>query len=348
MKGIVSCLLLFFFCTCCFAQPDRINYSRIDWNVQSIESASPEILAKNITAAYTTDHEKVRAIFSWIARHINYRVKSPYNYRRKNYVSEPGPLITDTGALKSANEAVAETVLANRSAICDGYSRLFKTLCDYAGIESAIVTGYARSNSDRVGQKFRSNHNWNAVYIDSAWYLLDVTWASGSVSYYGDAFIQHFDDYYFFTSPELFIRDHWPDDMRWALLPNPPALREFDRMPFRQRSFIKYNITSYLPQTGVIEAAVGDTVLLELQTADFLKDKAVAPDTIYMDSTQLYRSSNLTYLQPEWSGNKARYRYIVESADIEWLHLLYNKDVVLRYKIKIRKNKSRADFAFNR
>ena len=347
MKWLVS-ILLFFITACCFGQPDRINYSRIDWKVQSIEPASsPAILAKNITASYSTDHEKVRAIFSWIAGNISYRVKNSYNYRRKNYV-ETGPVIPDTGVLKSANEAVAETVLANRSAICDGYSRLFKTLCDYAGIESAIVTGYARSNIGRTELKFRSNHNWNAVYIDSAWYLLDVTWASGSVSYYGDAFIQHFDDYYFFTSPELFIRDHWPDDMRWALLPNPPALREFDRMPFRQRSFIKYNITSYLPQTGVIEAAVGDTVLLELQTADFLKDKAVAPDTIYMDSTQLYRSSNLTYLQPEWSGNKARYRYIVESADIEWLHLLYNKDVVLRYKIKIRKNKSRADFAFNR
>jgi hypothetical protein len=52
-------------------------------------------------------------------------------------------------------------------------------------MRGAIVIG--------VGQKFRSNHNWNAVYIDSAWYLLDVTWASGSLSYFGDAFIQHFD-----------------------------------------------------------------------------------------------------------------------------------------------------------
>jgi len=348
MKCVESFLLLFFISCCCFAQPDRINYSRIDWNVQSIESASPAILAKNITAPYTSDQEKVRAIFSWIARHISYRVKSPYNYRRKKYVSEGNAILPDTGNLKSANEAVAETVLANRSAICDGYSRLFKTLCDYAGIESTIVTGYARSNSDRASQKFRSNHNWNAVYIDSAWYLLDVTWSAGSVSYYGDAFIQHFDDFYFFTSPEIFIRDHWPDDMRWALLPNPPALKEFDRMPFRQRSFIKYNITSYLPQTGVIEAAIGDTVLMELQTADLLKDKAIAPDTIYMDSTLLFRSPNLVYLQPEWSGNKARYHYIVESGDIEWLNLVYNKDVVLRYKLKIRKNKNRADLALNK
>jgi len=347
MKWIVS-FLLFFITACCFGQPDRINYSRIDWNVQSIEPASPAILAKNITAPYSTDHEKVRAIFSWIAGHISYRVKNPYNFRRKNYAAEIVSEIPDTGALKSANEAVAETVLANRSAVCDGYSRLFKILCDYAGVESAIVTGYARSNSDRMGQKFRSNHNWNAVYIDSTWYLLDVTWASGSLSYFGDAFIRHFDDYYFLTSPELFIRDHWPDDMRWALLPNPPALREFDRMPFRQRSFIKYNITSYLPQTGVIEAAVGDTILFELQTADFQKDKTMAPDTIYMDSTLLFRSSILTYLQPEWAGNKARYHYIVESGDVEWLHLVYNKDVVLRYKLKIRKNKSRVDLAFNK
>jgi Uncharacterized protein involved in cytokinesis, contains TGc (transglutaminase/protease-like) domain len=33
-----------------------------------------------------------------------------------------------------------------------------------------------------TNRRFAVNHTWNSVYIDSTWYLLDVTWASGVVT----------------------------------------------------------------------------------------------------------------------------------------------------------------------
>ena len=62
--------------------------------------------------------QKARAIFSWIAQHIE------YNTGKKNTVHFiPFRSIYDTC---SANEYVAQTVfLKNKSGMCEGYARLF-------------------------------------------------------------------------------------------------------------------------------------------------------------------------------------------------------------------------------
>jgi transglutaminase/protease-like cytokinesis protein 3 len=138
----------------------------------------------------------------------------------------------DTGALKPLNERVAEGVLRKRVAFCDGYARLFKTLCDYAGITSELITGYAKtSNRKRTDYSFRSNHRWNAVMIDSTWKLLDATWASGYISSGSNDFVRRFDDKYFLSPPEEFIKDHYPEDTRWTLLPSPPSFKDYLNAP---------------------------------------------------------------------------------------------------------------------
>ena len=86
----------------------------------------------------------------------------------------------------------------------------FKTLCDYAGIQCVLITGYARSELNHVGTKFYSNHYWNAIFIDSAWHLVDVTWASGYFISHTSQFIKYFDSTYFCMSPNLFIKRSFP------------------------------------------------------------------------------------------------------------------------------------------
>ena len=48
--------------------------------------------------------------------------------------------------------------------VCNGYSNLFKLLCDYAGIETQTL---ANNTMD---------HAWNRVKVDGIWYDIDVTW----------------------------------------------------------------------------------------------------------------------------------------------------------------------------
>ena len=303
----------------------------------------PAILARDLTASLQTEKEKVTAIFRWVTDNISYKT----NQDNKAIIG-PASLknsaeaAADDSPLKPVSERVAETVLRRKTAVCDGYARLFTTLCDYAGIRSELIVGYARGNASRPVARFGVNHYWNAVMIDSAWYLVDATWASGYMSR-GNEFIREYDARYFLTPPETFIRDHYPDDARWTLLPDSKVPEEFRRSPFRQKSYSKYRITSFFPATGVIEAFVGDTIRLQVETAAAEQGRDVCPDLL-ADTALFSHSSGWVFLRPETPRpavtNKHNYSYTIASPDVQWLYLLYNEDLVLRYKINVRRKRS--------
>ena len=336
MKSLLTFTLLLII-KLSFSQKQSLNFSYIDRKVQSVDVCSPDSLAKKLTASYTNDIEKLRSIFRWITENIDYRTRN-YNGPRKAKLYHAVEEIEDTSS-ESLNERIALEVLKKKEAVCDGYARLFKVLCDHAGLRSEIITGYARSNMDRMGAQFKSNHRWNAVFLDSAWHLMDVTWASGYITYASDQFVKAYDNYYFLTPPEDFIMDHYPEDSRWTLLSNPPTLKEFYRTPFKHSAFSKYSILSFTPARGIIEAAIGDTIKVELTLAG-MNNREIAPDTLKDDLDILPTAYALDILKPsEDDKKKISYSYPISSKDIEWLNVVYNNDVILRYKLNITKNK---------
>jgi transglutaminase/protease-like cytokinesis protein 3 len=333
MKLLLAILLLLIE-NLSFAQKASLDFSAIDYTVGLINASSPDTLAKKLTASYSSDLQKVRAIFRWITENIAYRTVNKYKRisPAKDLYYE---IEEDTGALKPLNVRVAEQVLRKREAVCDGYSRLFQALCTYAGIRSEVIVGFARGDS-RGGIKFRSNHSWNAVYIDSKWHLLDVTWASGFINFSGE-FVKHFDESYFLASPKQFIYDHFPEDLQWTLLQDPPALREFHQSPFKHSAFIKHKIVSYKPSDGIIEASVGEKLVFEVETVDEAKDQLVVasgtiPESFLMSALWLFAKPNAIA-----TGNKIRYSFTVEDAADKWLHIIYRGDVIMRYKLRVKK-----------
>jgi hypothetical protein len=327
--------VFFIFATAASAQYHPSGFGSIDWRVQSIEAPATDSLARKLTSVYHTDLEKVRAIFSWITQHISYNTNiynSSRRYAKGRYIPEPDDT---TIVWKSANEMTAERVLRRRIAVCDGYAKLFKTLCDYAGLNAEVITGYAKCSLEK-SEKFRTNHSWNAVMIDSSWQLIDVTWASGYINF-ANEFVQHLDEAYFLPSPKQFILDHYPEDLRWTLLENPPAVREFHFTPFKSKSFVKYSISSFVPGNGTIDAAPGDTVRIELQTRDAERDSMISADPFF-DSSMLTRSPASVFLHPHLSSGKIIYTYIVGNDHVEWVHLLYNDDMILRYRLNVKRN----------
>ncbi|HLX92479.1 MAG TPA: transglutaminase domain-containing protein [Puia sp.] len=318
----------------CAAQ-ESVSLSKIDSRVQFVDPAPPAELAQRLVAGYPSETERVRAIFSWIAEHIVYRTKRTSikpGVTSNKYLLKP----IDSVTVYSANDYVAESVIRTQLAVCEGFARLFKTLCDYAGIKCVLVTGYARADPIHLGKRFFSNHYWNAVFADSAWRLVDVTWGSGYFTYYGDEYIKHFDDYYFFTPPELFARDHFPDDLQWTLLPEPPVPDEFYQSVFKQRSYVKYDIVFFSPTRGMLHANVGDTLRFSVQVGNAEKDRAKISDTAAIDSNMMTKYSSTCFLEPAIIGNLARYEYVVSSDNIKWIHLMYNHDVILRYRLDIK------------
>ena len=311
-------------------------------SIPAFSQESLALLVDRLTNTHQTEKEKVTAIFNWVTDNISYRVKS--NSRTAAALAtHTNFAMEDNSPLKSLNERVAEEVLQKRVTVCDGYARLFTTLCDYAGIRSEIIVGYAKSGTNKPTRRFGVNHYWNAVMIDGTWYLLDATWASGYISHQGDEFIQEYDENYFLTPPKTFIQDHYPDDARWTLLPDSEVPEEFRKSPFKQKSFSKYQINSFYPAKGVIETFVGDTIRLKLETGMKETGRNVCPDLL-IDSAIFTHSPSWVFLSPDKtknpsSDNEYNYHYTVASTGVEWLYLLYNNDLVLRYKINV-KNKA--------
>jgi transglutaminase/protease-like cytokinesis protein 3 len=323
---------LTFFSLAAFSQNKSYDFSTIDHKVKFIHAAEPVMLAKQLAALGNTDREKTRAIFRWITEHIDYNVKLFNRSKKTGGIISKEPEDT-AGALPSLNDRVAAKVLRRKIAFCDGYSRLFKTLCDHAGIRSEIIAGYAHTNFTGRRLHFGVNHTWNAVYFDSAWHLLDVTWASGHVSYFNE-YVRQYDDQYFLTPPEQFIRDHYPEDAGWTLLPDHISFREFTNSPFRYSAYVKTGILSHLPARGIIEAASGDTVNIELKTKTIAKSFFVAEaplaDSVYF------------FLQPSFtlSGEKINYSHTISPTAGNWLYVYYNDEIVMRYRLKIKKETS--------
>jgi transglutaminase/protease-like cytokinesis protein 3 len=329
-------LIRLFFVLLPAASVAQYSSANLHTRKDSKNTLTPDSLSRRLTENYRTDREKVTSIFRWITENISYNVRPFYNASHNPTTAYELDDEQDTAALKPLSERVAIDVLNRRIAFCDGYARLFKTLCDYAGIKSEVITGYAATNMGRG--KFISNHRWNAVLLDSMWHLLDPTWASGHLTYSSNDFIQNYNNYYFLTPAKDFARDHYPEDLQWTLLPEPPYLSEFRRSPFKTHGFLKNNIRSFLPQSGVIEAAEGDTLQFELETFGE-KKRMLVLDTAFVDSAAIAVATQDTLKNTSRIvGDKIVYQYIVNMPVDKWLSVVLNDEVIMRYRLNTRKN----------
>lgn len=151
----------------CFAQgasPEPVKFKKSDYGVSPLASVYPPLLVKELTKDKTGDEEKFKALFGWVATHIN------YNYRE--YYS--------TGA----SPVSIKNIMHSKRAICLGYANLMDSLCKLAGITNVTVYGYAKDEIfDVEDSLYMDNHAWNAVKLDGQWYVYDVTWSTGHIAY---------------------------------------------------------------------------------------------------------------------------------------------------------------------
>ncbi|TRZ67518.1 MAG: hypothetical protein D4Q77_02930 [Methanothrix sp.] len=213
------------------------RYHRIDehalgapgWAEESVES-----LAAYLMIPAQDDDEKVRAIYRWITANIDYDTECYFS-----------------GCYKTRSGS--KTVLNDKKAVCSGYSQLFESLCDAAGLESVRIDGHGKgygyapfSDTGRT-----SDHAWNAVKIDGRWRLVDTTWGAGHIDEVA-SFVRQFDDYYFLTPPEEFIYTHLPDDPRWQLLERPLSKEEYEDLVYVKPPFFKSDMKVLSHPEGVI------------------------------------------------------------------------------------------------
>jgi transglutaminase/protease-like cytokinesis protein 3 len=191
-------------------------------------------LSTYFTASSTKDIEKARAIFRWITENVSYDVQG---FLTKNY-----------------GDQSPDTVLKRRSAVCEGYARLFEALGKAAGLKVMVISGWAKGFSFNLGDlSGDTNHAWNAISIDGAWYIVESTWGAGSINE-SKQFAKKFDDYYFLPAPEQLIYTHFPKDQQWQLLSKPLSKTEFAELPEANRGFFKYGLQFVSHRTASITA----------------------------------------------------------------------------------------------
>jgi transglutaminase-like putative cysteine protease len=149
----------------------------------------PATLARWLTEPFTTPQEKLRAIYRWIAEHIEYDVQAYHEDR------------------SSAEDP--KLVLSKRISACEGYSNLFSELALHAGIKYVQkIDGFVKDARHQNGEAFtKSNHAWNAFLIDGEWRLIDSTWGAGYDA--GDKYVKRFEPMYFLANPENLRHSHF-------------------------------------------------------------------------------------------------------------------------------------------
>ncbi len=189
------------------------NYNKVDNQSATVPDnlKTASEIAVYLTRNLTSDTDKARAIYYWITHNISYNV-SLLNNVNQSYI---------LGQKDFVNEA-----LHDRKGVCQHYSSLFDACCKAVGLQSYIIPGYTGTD----GKIAEFSHSWNGIKIDGNYFLIDATWAAGTVS--NGKFKQKFDDSYFLISPQQFIKTHIPFDPVWQFLDNPLTHKEFEKGDF--------------------------------------------------------------------------------------------------------------------
>ena len=101
---------------------------------------------------------------------------------------------------KSPNSHTIIGALLDGYAVCEGYAKAFKLLCDRTGILAAIVSGIGYGGTSDNDEP--ESHAWNIVKIGAEYAHVDVTWDS-TISTSSDIFHDYFN-----LKDEEIMKDH--------------------------------------------------------------------------------------------------------------------------------------------
>lgn len=167
------------------------NYDKVDNDVHSMKKKYRNIpdLANDINLKFSTDEEKIRAIFIWMTLHISFDYVEFESRKWKIGCASYRPG-TPKNIIANKWEKIyfryATGVLRKKRGICEGYATLFYELCRYTNINCQMVMGFADDNIEKInkyknGRYVPTNHAWNDVQLNGEWLFIDVTWASTGI-----------------------------------------------------------------------------------------------------------------------------------------------------------------------
>jgi len=319
-KTLNALLLLFLFLG---FSANAQDYAKVDNVVKNYPKSfsSPDKLAEQIDKDFTRDDEKARAIFTWIATNIK------YDYAAYGVNERPVAYSFRTQEEKIAKEKFMKTELAQKTlkskkGVCQGYSTLFAVVADKLGMQSIIIPGSSKSHPAQIGKApGASDHAWNAVKIGNEWKLLDTTFGAGTVTGAKPEFVFKFNDKYFFSDPDVFFLNHFPDDKKWLLTNK--SENDFANLPLYYGDYLMKGYDFIAPSGGVFKAVPSGFIefkVRNLKPGD-LVHYAYSKDRI------------IKQVEPEQNGNMTTFNIPLDKSSVGTLTVYVNQKSVASYRI---------------
>lgn len=336
-----------------------IDYSHIDSFARQLKYPGDVYrLTQALTTPYQDNLSKARAIFIWITDNIRYDYKL-YNLDEEKRIKKMKYPTCKTGEdcslkMQDWENNYISKILRTRKAICNGYSMLFKRMCTIAGIRCDIITGYTKNKHYLIGKMGALDHAWNAVYLDSTYYLVDATWAAGSCPENESSgklegpFTKNFDEYYWLTPFDKLSRDHYPEDPKWVLH------NSFTKEKFKNNPFIEpradHNLVIVNPTSGIVKVKICDTLHFELEytkpvTYVQVNSNLARNPTVYKwEKTSRkkfewikneYAIKKQAYIPFNQEGHRYTFDYPVTDMNLNYVDILFDYFRAMRFKIEV-------------
>jgi hypothetical protein len=231
---------------------------------------STEKLAKRIQEDFTSEHDKARAIYSWIALNLNYDLKTylnPPKQKSYKYKNE-----SDWAKqLESINANKTQKAFRSRKGVCEGFSLLYAYIGTLVGLKCQVITGDSKRLLSDIGRKkISSNHAWNTVQIDGKWILVDATWGQGFYDDKRKVMVKEFTPIYFDMSPQYFFAKHFPDSGIFS--DHKMNKTDFLNGPLIYDETIREDYEIILPHWGIVEANEGDKITFKIKNISRFDD----------------------------------------------------------------------------
>lgn len=316
-----SFLLYLFFVSCLLTGQnfEKIDHTALHYS-RNIVNANE--LAEKINKDFSNDLEKIRALYIYVTNTVEYNINE-YKYGVDNYSFIYSSKEELEQKIRQRNLGIINKTLSTKKAICEGYSMVFKEVCDIINIKCVVISGFTRTPFSQIGKlPLEGKHAWNAVYINSKWNLVDTTWGAGYSSG-SNHWIKEYDEHYFFTNPKDIITTHFPEESKWQLLNSSKSEIQFTSQPLYSSLFFKEKIQLLFPESGILNTK-NEFIILKL--------KNVKPDAElgYAFKNDYY----LTTLIPEFKNNIATLKIPLKGKRNTTLNILIDTEMILQYRIK--------------
>ena len=206
-----------FFLLMIFSYPafsQEINHN-IGPQIPDSVTLNTDAFAKFLKSNFKTEETILNALFHWEAQNITYDIENMMK-------SNP----------EDNHDKIIQKTLNTRKAVCQGFCETFNEISRKAGLNTYIILGYTRQNS----QIDKLSHSWIAARIGKNWYLYDPTWAAGFMN--DGKFIRHYNESWYKVSPNAIIETHIPFDPIWQFRDYPVTPANWQQKNYTEK--IKY------------------------------------------------------------------------------------------------------------